>query len=584
MTAWLDRPGRGWLVLWAVVLVVYGGSLSVGFFLDDVHNLERAAQADWTASGLAHAFTLLDPSTVQVWCLDVPVVHFFRPLFMMGLGLEHKLFGSWPVGFHATNVMLHGLNAMLVLALSSRLGMERRTSLLAACLFAASPHNTVAVVWISGRTEVLASTFVLSSLVFYVSWLQGRGRAGLAAIVAAVLALLTKESAVVLAPLLLLLEMGALRGKLPGSKPAPVASGLRLAPFAILIGAYLVFRLGFFGNGATPPMPYYVSPSYDGFVGWLGIKTAYYYFAWLTSCPVMPVAPVAFLATHPLVLAVLVVVTLAGWGALAYWLRGRPLFWGLLAATLVCQLPFLPVMASNHYLYLGNAAVAGILALLFRGNEAIRGVRRFGLGAAAVMSVLHAAYGILMYRQMSADNQALATAIDRAVPALRKGNADLYLINAPFLASHVGQRLRLLHGVKDLRMHLLTISDQPFEPGESPEIIWSSERTMQLHLPRGLASSELVEMFVLMGISAQPGEAHRSGLASVTPYGASQTQIERLEVVFDDPGKGRHACVVLLEQDLAGATRVRPIPLGSTVPTGRVTALDSDPTHRREKE
>lgn len=582
MTAWLDRPGRVWLVLWAVVFVVYGGSLSVGFFLDDVHNLERAVHACFSPSALASAFTLFDPSSVQVWCLDTPVVQFFRPLFMLSLGVDHLVFGTWPAGFHVTNLVIHGLNATLVLVLARRLGMELRTSLLAACLFAASPHNTVAVIWISGRTEVLASAFVLGSLVLYVRWLQQGSRlSGALALVAAVLGLLAKESAVVIAPLILLLEVAAWRGKLPAwgdaqpRRPALIQSAARLAPFAIAVGAYLVFRFAFFGNGATPPMPYYVSPSHDGFAGWLGIKTVYYYFAWLTSFPVMPVAPAAFLRDHPLVLAVIALLTLAGWGALAYRLRGRPLFWGLLAATAACQLPFLPVMASNHYLYLGNAAVAGILALLFRSGDGIRSLRRIGLGAAAVASVLHAAYGIVSYRQMSADNEAIAAAIDEALPGLRDRPAHLYLVNTPFLASHVGQRLRLLHGVEDLRTHILTVSDRPFEPGEPPRIRWSDARTMHLHLPNGLVSSDLVEMFLLMGVSAEPGLAHRSGPATITPHGPSLREVERLAVVFDEAGQTSGAHVVLFERDAAGETRVRPVVPDTAVSEPPLTALEA---------
>ena len=81
---------------------------------------------------------------------------------------------------HLFNILLHTLNSVLVFFLTRSLMAftSCRSSilpLLAGLWFALHPINTEAVNWIMGRTDLLAGTFVYSSLIVLLTALQGQG-------------------------------------------------------------------------------------------------------------------------------------------------------------------------------------------------------------------------------------------------------------------------------------------------------------------------------------------------------------------------------------------------------------------------
>ncbi len=168
-------------------------------------------------------------SSLGAWWSSMPGI---RPLLKLSFALNHA--SGWGLaGFHAVNVALHGLNALLVYRLLRRLrwradGCEARpgeawpaggggdlapagpdpAALLGALLFALHPVQTEAVVYVSGRSSSLAAALALASML---AWLAGRDR-GQRWLTHAVSPLLmacslgAKETAVVLPAALLLLE------------------------------------------------------------------------------------------------------------------------------------------------------------------------------------------------------------------------------------------------------------------------------------------------------------------------------------------------------------------------------------------
>src|SRR5215471_6657535 len=130
---------------------------------------------------------------------------FFRPLFIWSYVIDSRLWGPRPMGFHLTNTILHALNACLVFRLARRmppattleLRMKKVVAISAAALFLLHPSHSEAVVWISGRADLLATCFVLASLLSYLAFEDQARRLYLFASAACfVLALLAKESAV----------------------------------------------------------------------------------------------------------------------------------------------------------------------------------------------------------------------------------------------------------------------------------------------------------------------------------------------------------------------------------------------------
>lgn len=89
---------------------------------------------------------------------------YYRPLTVLSLAVDHALHRGNPTGFHLTNLLLHGSNAALVMALCRRLGAGLSSATVCALLFAWFPRLSEAVAWISGRTDLLATFFSLGAL------------------------------------------------------------------------------------------------------------------------------------------------------------------------------------------------------------------------------------------------------------------------------------------------------------------------------------------------------------------------------------------------------------------------------------
>lgn len=114
-----------------------------------------------------------------------------------------KLAGFSVLAFHLGSLLLHILNSWLVYALGACRWIGWRASAIAAFVFAANERPHEAVIWYASVHELLVFAFACLALIAWIRWLEGGGRAWLAAVAACwLLALLSKESAVALSFLL----------------------------------------------------------------------------------------------------------------------------------------------------------------------------------------------------------------------------------------------------------------------------------------------------------------------------------------------------------------------------------------------
>lgn len=174
--------------------------------------------------------------------------------------LDYRLGGGSPFRFHAFNVAVHLANALLVHALVVTLFRTPRASrsaiapasgtvaFVAAVLFVAHPIQTQAVTYIVQRVTSLATLFYLASVVLYARWRLARPgprprrlACYLLSLLAAVLAMHTKEIAFTLPLAIALLEVSFFDRR----------SGrwLALVPFAAT--ALLVPLMALRGHGGT---------------------------------------------------------------------------------------------------------------------------------------------------------------------------------------------------------------------------------------------------------------------------------------------------------------------------------------------
>ena len=159
---------RKHLVLLAMLLVfqviIYAPQVGTGFVTDDFVWLDNTVvngQVDF-----------LKPFT--------ETTGFFRPMVNLTIGIQYYVHGLNPLPYGWLNLLLHLANILLVYLVLDSVEISRPYALWAAALFAVNAKGpTMAVGWISGRTTLLFSFFMLLSLYFYLKVrLHGSEKAG----------------------------------------------------------------------------------------------------------------------------------------------------------------------------------------------------------------------------------------------------------------------------------------------------------------------------------------------------------------------------------------------------------------------
>ncbi|SCC95757.1 conserved membrane hypothetical protein [Thiomonas sp. X19] len=251
-----DRPHFLWIAALSAILLLgllaYWPGLAGGYVFDDFGNLVDNAAFAQTA---LHAHFWRAIWSGHAGPLD-------RPLSMLSFAAQMEFTGMNPWPLKLGNVLLHLFNGWLVWLLSARvLGwLERGSSaarpggwlvsaptlaLLVTAAWVLAPIQLTAVLYVVQREEALASCFVLLGLLAY--W-HGRmrlieGRRGAMAWIwgslalGTVLAVLVKETGVMLPAYAFVLEWVVLRGALTANVHAPTPNRPAISP---LIPVYLV--------------------------------------------------------------------------------------------------------------------------------------------------------------------------------------------------------------------------------------------------------------------------------------------------------------------------------------------------------
>src|SRR3989338_3014757 len=96
----------------------------------------------------------------------------YHPLTLLSYALEYHFFQLDPRIYHLNNLLLHGLNVVLVYILILLVFESTLCALLASFMFAVHPINTEAVAWVTARKDLLYSFFFLGGLIFYVQYVK----------------------------------------------------------------------------------------------------------------------------------------------------------------------------------------------------------------------------------------------------------------------------------------------------------------------------------------------------------------------------------------------------------------------------
>jgi protein O-mannosyl-transferase len=115
----------------------------------------------------------------RIWT-DIHANWQYYPLVFTTFWVEYHAWGLNPVGYHADNILLHALGAILLWRLLVRLGLPG--AWLAAAIFAVHPVEVESVAWVTERKNVLCGVFYLSAMLVYFrtpsSGTPGEGRRG----------------------------------------------------------------------------------------------------------------------------------------------------------------------------------------------------------------------------------------------------------------------------------------------------------------------------------------------------------------------------------------------------------------------
>lgn len=165
----------------------------------------------------------------------------WHPLTWISHQLDVTLFGLNPRGHHASNLLLHIANALLLLLLLVRLTGTLWRSVTVVAIFALHPLHVESVAWVAERKDLLCAFFFLLTLYAYLRYTKRSGwRTLLPVLLFFTLSLMSKPMSVTLPFVLLLLDWWPLNrfGSIPLRKII-----LEKIPFAILSFASSIVTL-----------------------------------------------------------------------------------------------------------------------------------------------------------------------------------------------------------------------------------------------------------------------------------------------------------------------------------------------------
>jgi hypothetical protein len=205
----------------ALLVILIATIYSYHSVLNDFFHGDDFVHLSW----LSHA--VKEPELIwrnfhSAW-LDISTAKFYRPLISLFMVSDYLLWHGNGLGFHITNLLCHLLNTVLLWLIISNfargeLGLAKPIetnfyqvqtwALASAALFALYPIHPEAVSWITGRVDSIVTMFALGSIWCYMRWrLSKRYGWIIASSLSFVLALLSKEMAVVVPAVLTLYEL-----------------------------------------------------------------------------------------------------------------------------------------------------------------------------------------------------------------------------------------------------------------------------------------------------------------------------------------------------------------------------------------
>lgn len=207
-------------------LVAYSNAIKDAFIWDDYHLVkDNVYIRNWTA-------------IPQIFSQDLGAgagmeFSFYRPIQMITYMVDYSLWGLNAKVLHLSNILLHIFVALSIYWFIYILFKDRVLSLITGILFVVHPIHTEAVSYISGRADSLAALFMFFSLICYIKYINTRkGHFYILVLLTCILALLSRENAIIL-PVLFLLYHYTFKRKLERNRFLPIVG---------IVSIYIILR------------------------------------------------------------------------------------------------------------------------------------------------------------------------------------------------------------------------------------------------------------------------------------------------------------------------------------------------------
>lgn len=223
------------MLLFALSFGVFAPSLGNQFVWDDISYIQLKSHESLTFRGMIS--NILNPFST----LKRGPEH-FRPILYSSWGMDYKIWGLSPFGFHLTNIIAYSISVLLfyvfVLLVSEafKIGARDATAFLSSLLFAVYPMHVEPVSFVAARADLFCSIFLFSAIIFHL--LSYRNLLFLLlTLTTFYLSLLTKEIAITFPFIVLGLD-------LTSRKISRRSNLLRYGLYGGLLVLYLYFRWG----------------------------------------------------------------------------------------------------------------------------------------------------------------------------------------------------------------------------------------------------------------------------------------------------------------------------------------------------
>ncbi len=465
----LERLGPRRLVWLGVPLLVHAWTLFAPFVGDDLHMVVRTEQYlrgerndlrlfDFGAT-VESRRELIERGTIPWWSpLDCPVA-FFRPLAELSWLADVAVFGRWTLGHRLESLGWFALALICVHRLYGTVSGDKVRAGVATFLFGISQPAAGTLTLVCNRSDLLVVVGVsVAAHAYWSSSARPRLRTLIVAAIAFGFALLSKETALPLAGVILLCE--ALRGRRAIRQPGRSTVALSLVALAIV---YVAFYL------ATQPVRARVASNWDQLATLVSTwpqSFGLYAAMWTTGVPVQALyfLPAAWLLPAAAILgAILAAVIMwylfrccradSGAGFFALWTLGF-----LSLALLTIPEPRALCLATVGWAYL----LTGLLVPRGQSCRVAPGAVRHGLLAASgvisiIASIAVFAVHVRLDEHMS---NTMAAYVANLEPPLASGDTLIMAkAESGFDVPFAGDRLEYLAGMKGPSATYLTVAD-----------------------------------------------------------------------------------------------------------------------------